>query len=282
MLSILVPSRVKNNPDSDLNLMLTSLMKSLDPQYHSLIEIIFKFDSDDTLVPPKSFFDRFPFVIKTCTFSPCDRRASLDIFLNYIFTLRNPDFKFVINANDDIVYTRKNWIEDYFNLPKYAIVDSAFESLRKHNYDTWEIEKLFTGEISPNIYRPIRSMVGGYLPSSTSNIIEICGNYGYQASIDVWATLLPGFLYKLYGVNLFHKIEPFFDSPGRNVPAIKKPMIAAQIRNDPFGGNGFNLMEDSGRRPCLNTYYYDLVAQQAKNIYLNIKADNELDLYKVN
>jgi hypothetical protein len=277
MISILVPSRVKNNPDSDLNLFLTSLQKSLDPEYYDLVEVIFKFDSDDTLVPPKSFFDRFPFVIKSCTFSPCDRRASIDIFINYAFTLRNQNFKFVLNAADDWVFMRKNWILDYFDLPKYAVVDSAAESLRKHNFDTWEIEKLFKGETSPNLYYPIRSMIGEYVPSLTANLIEICGNFGYQASVDMWATLLPGFVYKLHGLNIFHKIEPYC----RRGATGKAPLIASQARNDPFGGNGYNLMEDSGNRPCLNLYFYNLVAQQAKNIYLNIKADNELDNYKV-
>jgi hypothetical protein len=292
MITLVLPSRVQNNPDSNIDLFLNSLKDSLDPKYYPLVEVIFKFDSDDNFTPTKEYFQKFPFTIKSCKFSPCNRRASYDLFVNYAFTLRNPSFKFVVNSADDFVFFRKNWIEDYFSMPKYCIIDSGFGSngtrkLGRHNFETWEINKLLNGEVHPNSYGPIFSMIGEYAPSYTANIIEMAGNFGYQPSVDVWATILPGIMFHLYNVDIYRKIEPYCRRTGNPEHYVPKDKMlpwgvlmkaSDQVRNQSHEGDGYNLMEDSGGpdgRKCKNPYYYKLVAQQAKNIYLNMVEDNE-------
>ena len=45
-------------------------------------------------------------------------------------------------------------------------------------------------------------------------------------------------------------------------------------------GKSYNNMEMDGNKNPSNTYYYDLVQQQAKNLYLNIISDKLIKAYR--
>ena len=45
-------------------------------------------------------------------------------------------------------------------------------------------------------------------------------------------------------------------------------------------GESYNNMEMDGSKNPLNTYYYDLVEQQAKNLYLNIISDKLIKAHR--
>ena len=73
-------------------------------------------------------------------------------------------------------------------------------------------------------------------------------------------------MFERYNVDMWQTIAPFY------------------TRNPTNGTSGYgisyNNMEMDGSKNPQNTYYYDLVAQQAKNLYLNIISDQLIRKYR--
>jgi hypothetical protein len=192
----------------------------------------------------------------------------------------------VINSSDDFVFFRKNWIEDYFSMPNYCIVDSGFGSNGtrkpdKHNFETWDLNKLLNGQIQPKSYEPISSRIGDFSSSFTSNIIEIAGNFACLSDVNVWATILPGIIFNLFKVDIYRKIEPFSKrstnlSTFTNDKMLPWGIIIKANEQNPITQSisTRNLGGVQGRK-LQSPYHYKLVAQQARNIYLNMLEDKE-------
>ena len=91
-------------------------------------------------------------------------------------------------------------------------------------------------------------------------------NYGWQCNGDNWKTLLHILMYEKYGMDLWKTVPAFFS------------------RNPTDGASGYgesyNNMEMDGSKNPANSYYFTLVEQQAKNLYLNIIADRLIAKYR--
>jgi hypothetical protein len=98
---------------------------------------------------------------------------------------------------------------------------------------------------------------GVSLPCFSVKCIEVLQNYGWQCNADNWKTLLFILMYEKYNIDLWRTVTDFYS------------------RNPTDGtsgfGHSFNNMEMDGDKNPQNNYYFTLVEQQVKNLYLNIK-----------
>jgi hypothetical protein len=101
-------------------------------------------------------------------------------------------------------------------------------------------------------------------PIVSTKIFEVIGNCGWQIHIDATCALLNVILYQKYGINLDYLLDSKYLS--------RMDSVRADKLNPPQ--NPFNT--------SIPSYYYTLIEQQAKNIYLNMKEDGVLKDYIIN
>ena len=223
------------------------------------IELLVKLDLDDS-VAQKMFFcpetgflaynSKYTFPIRPFSFRRWEGRWTLHHFYHYLFTQRNEASKFTAFINDDVTIIR-NPIEDVEKESRnnYVILGNYQTKMNKEKLDRVGLKNNWlTSEY-----------ICSY-PFISNKIIEICGNTSYESYPDNWLTLLYLTLHKKYGVLLPKHIDEY----------VFRKNIG---RTDSFGvefdyDNRF-LMENFNKK----SYYFKLVGQQAKNIYLNMKED---------
>ena len=245
MLTILFCSRVKDNPDGNIKRFLDSLVDSGGTQDNC--EVILKYDTDDDLRPDPEFFASYPFNIKVFTWSRGEGRHSIHTDHFYLFSKHDPKSKFVMLGSDDFTFNRKGFIEDILEIDEeFAFVGYArprVEIYAPHWRDPQYIDVWKHNE-------------GVSLPCMSTRTLEVLQNYGWQSNGDNWVTLICILLYTNYKIDIWTTIDPFY------------------IRNPTDGASSyrpcFNDMEIGGSKNPINTYYFDLVNQQTKNLYLNI------------
>jgi len=259
IVTFLMCSRRKDNPDSKLENFLNTLEANLDDGNMKKLEVLIKFDDDD-LESQYKIFDRnyrakrhpyeskydqgnllkqFPFKIREFVYKQGMGRRSLHNDYMFLFSQRNVSSKFVAFATDDSIVLGKGMIE---------------ELERMKNKD-W----VFMGDKRPHIesYADYRNdqrwrMDVSMFPIVSTKIIECCGSMGWQVNIDNWFTLLAVIIYHKYGLDLW---EGSYDQYiGRAGGESKESQY----------GNRYNPMEVNNKFRVQNTYYFDLVEQQAK------------------
>jgi hypothetical protein len=117
-ISILLASRRKGNPNSDLKGLLDSLVISTTD--HRAIEVVVRFDEDDDLDDLLPLLSSYPFSVKYQIGSQGSGYMDLCHFYNEIFPLTNPDFNMVMCTADDMVVVEKGWEQRVFQAAKGA------------------------------------------------------------------------------------------------------------------------------------------------------------------
>lgn len=245
MLTILFCSRVSGNPDGNIENFLDSLV--LCGATRENCEVLIKYDSDDNLRPDPSFFKKYDINIRIFVWSRGEGRHSIHTDHFYLFSQHNPKTTFVMLGSDDFTFTRKNFIDDILSIKDtYAFV----------GYARPRVELYAPHWMHPSYIDVWKHNEGVSLPCMSVRTLECLQNYGWQSNADNWVTLLCILLYANHGLDLWHTISPFY------------------TRNITSGTSGyspsFNNMEIDGSKNTSHYYYYNLVAQQAKNIFLNI------------
>jgi len=255
MLTIILTSRVKDNKDSNIDNLLSSLERCGGNKNNC--EVLVKYDYDDDQQPNEEFFSKFPFDVKKFVWSRGEGRHSFHLDHFYLFSQRNMDSKFVLLCADDFTFTKNNFIDDILSIEEeYCFVGPhrpRVELYKNHWRD-------------PQVMEIWKHNEGVSLPCFSIRCIEVLQNYGWQCNADNWQTLLHILMYEKFGLDLWKAVPPFF------------------IRNPTDGtsgyGKSYNNMEMDGSRNPKNTYYFNLVEQQAKNLYLNIIADKIIKKYR--
>lgn len=245
MLSIIFCSRVKGNPDGNIKRFLDSLIDCGATKENC--EIIIKYDDDDDLKPNNSFFEQYPINIKIYQWSRGEGRHSIHTDHFYLFTQHDPKSRFVMLGSDDFTFNRFGFIDDILSInDEFAFIGYTrprMEFYAPHWKEEWCM----------NIWKHNE---GVSLPCMTTRTLEVLQNYGWQSNADNWVTLINILMYTYYGIDLWKNIFPFY------------------VRNPTEGNSGytdsFNDMEMDGSKNVKNKYYFDLVSQQVKNLYLNI------------
>lgn len=276
MLSLLFASRCKDNPDSNIAACFDSIIATSSQEELEQIEVLIKYDDDDDLRPSDDYFYSLPFLIKTVTYNRGAGRAYLQHFYEYLFTLKEPSSRFVMCMTDDYLFTRPHWISDVLSFKKdYVSVGSGSCSREPGPWHSKPRPPIET--INYNNINSWKCIFGNATQCFSVRLIEVCQNYGWQASTDAWAHLLAMMCYQDYGVQIFEYIDAFTDRTEKNGAYIGQKHD--KIFLDGFD-HSYNLMQQTGIKNCQNLYWFDLVRQQAKNIYLNIKEDGLLEQYQ--
>jgi hypothetical protein len=244
MLSIIMTSRVKNNPDSNIHNMLTSLINC--GANKNNCELLIKYDTDDDEATKVNIED-YPINIKRFCWSRGEGRHSIHLDHFYLFSQRSMKSKFVLLSADDFTFNRVGFIDDIINIED----EFCFVGPRRPRAE------LYAGRWRDrNIMEVWKHNEGVSLPCVSVRCIEVLQNYGWQCNGDNWITLLHILMFEKYKIDLWKSIGDFY------------------TRNPTSGSSGYgysyNNMEMDGSRNPENEYYYKLIEQQAKNLFLNI------------
>tara|TARA_R110000824_G_scaffold30225_2_gene99740 strand:+ start:3070 stop:3852 length:783 start_codon:yes stop_codon:yes gene_type:complete len=248
MITVILTSRVQDNKDSNMDNLLTSLQTC--GANEDNCEVLIKYDSDDELQLDESYFSKFSFSVKKFVWSRGEGRHSFHLDHFYLFSQRNLKSRFILLCADDFTFTKKNFIDDILNNEEeYCFVGPHRPRVELYK-GCWR---------QPSVMEVWKHNEGVSLPCVSARCIEVLQNYGWQCNGDNWITLLTILMYEKFGIDMWKTIPSFY------------------TRNPTDGASGYgksyNNMEMDGSRNPENPYYFKLVEQQAKNLYLNIIAD---------
>ena len=236
MLTLILTSRVKDNKDSDMDNLLTSLQRCGATAENC--EVLIKYDHDDDLAPPEEYFSKFPFGVKKFVWSRGEGRHSFHLDHFYLFAQRSMQSRFVLLCADDFTFVKEGFIEDILSIED----EYCFVGPRRPRVE------LYAGRWQdPQIMEIWKHNEGVSLPCFSVRCIEVLQNYGWQCNGDNWKTLLHILMYEKFGMDLWKTVPNFF------------------TRNPTDGASGygasFNNMEMDGDKNPKNSYYYKLVYQ---------------------
>ena len=211
------------------------------------IEILIKFDYDDDQAP-KSF--NYPFCIRTFRLARGEGRSSLHHGCLHMFGRIDPKSKFVLLPADDFIFTRKGFVSDILSIKdEFCIVETDKTDLKK-----------FCGSRYKKNQKQWRAATAMAAPTISTRLIEVCSGFGFHEDTDCWAHLLSIILFDEYNINIRKFVEPFSERKpqkrtlGKGVETFNRPLA---YRNTRF------VDKESIDK------WFDLVKQQAKNVYLN-------------
>lgn len=246
---------------NDILSLFDSFISSTKSENRYLAEFIIKFDIDDEYALHKfiledTFREKYKeLIIRPCAFRRWEGRNSIYLTYSYLFSQRNLTSEWIGFLTDDFMFTR-DIIEDLKTLNKrYTILNTQPTEDALKKIINWK-----------NNLSWAKSPLTECYPILTTDIIETCGGMGWQSNIDNWLGLLSAILYKKYNYNIFHTIIPFYNRNTEGKPTLDWG------DNFPTKFNKEMFVDDTTFPQ--NEYYFNLVEQQAKNLYLNIKENN--------
>lgn len=240
MVSIILSSRVKKNPDSDIHKLLTSIQfcgGNVDN-----CEVLIKYDSDDDEKPKDDEFN-YPFNIRTFIWNRYDGRYSLHMDYQYLFTQIDKRSKLVINISDDFYFIRKNIFDELLSITNDYSIIFCHDHTEAENDTNYRINKKFFNDCEIMVM--------------SVKLITILGGFGFQPNTDNWTQLLHVILLQKYGINISKKVELFYE---RN-----------RSQNDWSDKKEYSTIRAYDFTNYNKEFYFDLIEQQSKNIYLNLK-----------
>src|SRR4051794_30079419 len=256
MISVLFCSRSKDNPDSGLERLLDSAVSCTTPQEREQIEFLIKFDSADDARQPDSFFAKYPFPVRTFTWSRGEGRHGLHHAQEYLFAQRDPRSRFCLMTADDFYFTRPGFVSDVLAVKdEFCIM----------GYRRPPIESYYGAYEKEEVIRQWVVSFGCWSPVVSSRLIEVCQNFGWQANVDSWLMGLSVVLYDLYGIVIWKQHEPFYARGGE----VERPASCGAAPT-------YNNMELTNNVGPLNKYWFELVRRQARNVYLNMMHGTDL------
>lgn len=256
-ITFLMCSRKKNNPDSHLLSFLESAKKFISNQEIENVELLVKFDMDDDETYKQilntnwdekrhnqpNLIKHYNLPTRWFIYNRGEGRNSLHNDYMFLFSQRNPKTKFVMFVTDDCVFERKCIVEDLRKLKNYDWCILGDKIPKVEYYENYRKDQSWRLDVSA-------------FPIISTNLLHIAQNIGWQVNLDNWLTLLHTILVHKYKLNLWH-LTPLY---------VRR--IGGRSRQTDYKET-YNPLQIDNKRQCNNPYYFDLVEQQAKNIYLN-------------
>lgn len=287
MLSIVLPSRIKNNPDSNLHRFIESICDTTTPEQREKIEILIKFDNDDDLVPDiyrNPVLDAKGMRVRTFFYERGEGRADINNVISYLGTLVDEKCELIMNAADDFVFDNDTWfneIEEKYNQSKqqnggYIIFGEASNHTNyeyESKFHTFQDVTDFDDVINCHtciVQSSLNKYIGEYCPIFSRKVYNVISGQFWMPSIDGYFIVLSAFLALKYNTNIYNRLHNFYRrTVGSNSDQFRDNLLTG-------GGSGYNLNEFSGSRSVSNKNFFSLVEQQARNIFLNIKVEAAL------
>lgn len=266
MLSIIFASRVKDNIDSQLKRLFTSVITCVAPEDYDKIEFVIKYDWDDENRPTPEFFAKYPFTVKTFVYARGEGRQYNHHHCEYLFANTNPEFKWVMNMSDDFVFTRHNFLKDLMAIPDDYMVVGYTRPSFEQNADNQIYRQNFPVNFDNE------NGIGELCPIFSRKLVEVCQNMGWQPNLDAWVVILEVTLYQMFGILLWKSIPKFYQRTGTWGSGDSPTFPGTEL---------YNNMTITGKRLPQNPYLFTLMERQAKNIYLNMVSDGiDVSQYK--
>lgn len=250
MVSIILSSRVKNNPDSNIHRLLKSI-QSCGGDIENC-EVLIKYDCDDDEKPKDEEFN-YPFNIKTFTWNRYDGRYSLHIDYQYLFLEIDKRSKLVINIADDFYFTRTSIFNELLSITDDYTIIFCHDHKESENDIDYRLYKKFFNDCE--------------LMVMSTKLITILGGFGFQPNTDNWTQLLHVILIQKYNINISKKVEVYYERSTSQTDWLNKKEYSI-IRTYDF--TKYN-----------KEFYFDFVEQQSKNIYLNLLESGNVYRYKI-
>jgi hypothetical protein len=252
MISVIFCSRVKGNPDSNVRRLLDSAVAHTRPEERDQLEFLIKYDSDDDQRPPESFFNNYPFRIRTFTWSQGEGRHYLHHAQEYLFAQRDRRSRFCLMTADDFYFIRTGWVSEILaHQEEFCILGPVRPPI-----------ETFAGiyEMDSAVRRWVVAF-GPLSPVVSVRLIEVCQNFGWQSNVDSWLMGLSVVLFDLYKILLWHPIQKYYERGGGH-----------GLGDTPT----YNNMELTCMKGPHNDYWFELVRRQARNLYLNMEYGTDL------
>jgi hypothetical protein len=226
--------------------MLDSAVAHLRPEERDRIEFLIKYDHDDDQRPPASFFERYPFRIRTFVWSRGEGRHSLHHAQEYLFAQRDPLSRFCLMTADDFHFIRRGFVSEILAIrDEFCIIG--------HNRPPIES---YAGVYEQDaVIRQWNVAFGELSPVVSARLIEVCQNFGWQSNVDSWLMALSVVLYDLYKIVIWRSMPHFYERGG-----------GYGLGDTPT----YNNMELTAQKAPANKYWFELLRRQARNIYLNM------------
>jgi len=231
-------------------------------------------------------------VMKIFTYNRGEGRSDIDRTLAYLGTCVEPNSKLIFNIACDYIFTRNGWVTElldeydksenkYIIFHSCAVIDenikyTATGEIRTDTPREFSKKRLFDYEEVTACTKTFRESTmeyynSSYAPICSTKLFHTISGQCFQPSIDLHFILLAASLVCVYETNIWNdNIEPFY-TRGMSEEG---SYFSNEQRDAVHGGNGYNLNELSGKiQQVRNPLYFELVKQQAKNIFLNMKSD---------
>jgi hypothetical protein len=236
-------SRKKGNPDHNLIRFFESAVQTIPEKGE--VEFLIKFDTDDTARPSDELAE-FPFDIRTFAYERGEGRHALHNDYCYLFAQRNIKSRFCCVIADDCFFTRVGFVSDVLKIKEEICFIGPKRPQIEEYAENWD---------RPEMINKWKLDVTSF-PILTTRVIEITRNFGWHCNVDNWVTLLHLLFYRIYKKDLWMTIESFYKPTGEGKSGLSPT---------------YNNMEIDYWRFPKNEYYFDLVKQQVKNLYLNME-----------
>ncbi len=263
LITFIMCCRIKENPDSQLLKFLESFKTKLEDTERPKVELLVKFDTDDD-VANKTIYNRnyegnkhhqpnlllnYSNKFRHFVYARGEGRYSLHNDYMFLFSQRNPHSKFISFVTDDCFFMRGGFFNELARIKDkdWAIVgDMTPRNIDRWANGNWKRDQNWKNEVTT-------------FPTVSTNLLEILQNMGWQVNIDNWFSLLHVILVNKYNLNLWITISKYFN----------RSRQSAEYRPKTY-----NPLDITNLKDCTNPYYFKLVEQQAKNIYLNYMEHN--------
>ena len=264
MIALLVTSRIEDNPNWGLPNLLDSLVEQ--SANYKNFEVLVKFDTCDSNVAgylPE--LKKYPFAVKHLV-EPRGR-GYIDIHIGYTRAMMLADERVTVMGAyaDDFVATRPHWDTTVLAETKQFEDDIYIIHQRPHPcfYRPGFHEQPFYPHFNLDHIDEMAIVDEG--PFWSRKLLEICGGLGHVSFTDVWTVFLQWYLYHDFGIN--------------RTRFLKEPQIH-RVLHDAVDTRQADRW-DSDRRInfefIAGDFYRNMVKKQARNIALNILAEQRVE-----
>lgn len=263
MISLLITSKINQNPNWGLRNLLQSLVTYSSD--YSNFEVLIKFDTEDPFVSRyvRELGD-YPFQIRYLV-EPRGR-GYIDIHLGYtrLMSIVDDKSKVIGCFADDFVITEQNWDADI--LEKSLVYDDNIFVLHQRPHPPHNRPNLSDNPFCMDAFE-LDDLENLYIidegPFWGRKLIEICGGLGHISFTDAWTIALEHFLYNQHSINRTVFLPKMIC--GRITSEID---TQSNIRWTTDRQWNFDFMKTD--------FYRTMVKNQANNIHLNIKNFTDL------
>lgn len=265
MISILISSKIHNNPSFGLFELLDSILEKTDNLNN--IEILIKFDIDDPeLEKCTKKLEAYQNKILIKYIAEGKYRGYIDIHFGYIraMSLISDSSTIVGCMADDFIVTKQGWDTEIIEKSKQYpdnifILHQRPHPTNKGNYEECNIKKFDTSRYTEDL---TNAYIVDECPFWGRKLLEII-SFWHVSFTDGWTIVFEKYLFEKFNINRTLFLDDLF--------------IHRRLSEVDLDSHERWDTERKWNMEFINSKFFkDMVVQQAKNVFLNIKDQDSL------